>query len=1746
MSNINISKRRKKTHTIKYNSNKSNKHKYNKLKKIYTIKNTANKIYTKHNIKSGGATETANLIKNYGNNVARIKEALVNNIKNNKEHYEKVIKTRTDTTHFKEEEDALKTETAKLPELENRVKALETENENIKSFKENGNKTLPSDYFTKVYCFDNQSKQYEELNNTTNIDIIAKDNNIDSTLKITSGKQVKKKVENVQLYKKTVEINTYIKTIKNSKDPKAEQELRSVLAKHRVLNSRVAPQLIKYANPDVYFLFVKDSTKDNGNAGAEVIIQVSNKPQQDYVEDWLDKDNINKNLVIVNYKGNETEIRKQKEEIASLKNKSSLLEEKRQQLTADNEAFKRMHKQHNNFQNRTIKINIDASPKNVDLFLFEYGIISKHEHDKLYNFYDYFDELVLKYSKQISKILLVNNNYNITTAGNNILIENFETILSYINSRIYELFDNSLNILMIEIASKDDSIIQNILENNKAIATNEIYIARRDSIEAWLLCFYLNNEDKDLILEKLKEFESIEELKDHTDFIIKQGDTDLKNPITKNLKHCLEELNELNKKIVDIEFISTLTVEEDKATGAEDYSLERDEYNSSLKWDMYNPTYIKVSDKQVKQDKQDKQDVQGGGGPQEVAAAVTAVSNVLSKSVVRPEEDPTEDLIEDPIELNKGSIATRIKMDDQDKYTLVTCEEYVMEEENTSFEVKIHNNPGNVFIGVIKKSTNNKDEPNVAIEGIPETFISPLTTTTTVRVIKKKQSISIQKYAGDQTQEKAKIINRVTTENINWVPAVYMKGENTSVQIMPHFLAPPPPEPKSIPIIWTNIKGSHFVANGEMLEKKEDAYYNEDRAEDEWDSEATSVEEINEWDGNQGVVWTCDKGNKGFIIGLSNAGADKDGSGFGLYCSADKKLYIVNNLSTKDLSTNTSNSVGEYNEGAKFEVRVKGDSVTFYRILPGEGEEELPHTYKTPPKYPLRVYCRFKTPGAKAKDVNLKIKDDETKKYEPNPEYSTITWDNENVDYGNCKKVRREEAWVKSVLYQNIVKNSLEFMQKVKAPSTSEIKEEDNIEQSVVWKSFRGDILPEKIDRSEVTIGLSNKDQNSHNYIDFGIRLYGQEVVDQANRAIEIVGSGEPNKNIQTHYFDNDEFEVRVIGKKVSCHHNGNLLHTFTKKEVKFPLVVRCELQGYYDGAIAQAKDVRLKKVYRDISANEDSSDNDKRAIISAAAAAMIEMKKQKSGLNKNAESPEKWTKEQVADWLRGINTAYSKYCKAFIDNGINGVELLSNDLGLDELKEFGVASPDEKKHIMEEIAKLKKGVDMRQDEAARKERERHEQQREAAKEQERKEAEEKERKEAEEKARKAAEEKARKEAEEKARKAAASSQSESNDIDLWLTDFNISSEDSEAIRDKLKKYVYELADFADLEDADEKELIEFVNQRQGLNNAKKQEITKALNELCGTPNEAAERRHREQMEQIQASHQSAKTRVINLEEKIFGNAKEGRLNERIEALMKAKNLSKNVYKTMVNQMAALEATVKEDSGESSGEEKLTDLDMSYSPRPPDWGDNRGRQQFNELVKLDSGGTLSIKSEPPSSKSRSQTDVWVVSKDTINSGNGLRWIVPKDNIYMNVGLQRKIEIPQKILDLPRVTEGQISYAKAKLLKASNQTVPKSTPQYAILYLNNKKFNIKDNGEDVLYQGLTSENQKTAHEDAMGGAEWNYTPNDDFAIKVFNNQIAYYQNRKPIYSSKITNNEFKFMAHCSFLNKDARVNKISWI
>jgi serine/threonine protein kinase len=69
---------------------------------------------------------------------------------------------------------------------------------------------------------------------------------------------------------------------------------------------------------------------------------------------------------------------------------------------------------------------------------------------------------------------------------------------------------------------------------------------------------------------------------------------------------------------------------------------------------------------------------------------------------------------------------------------------------------------------------------------------------------------------------------------------------------------------------------------------------------------------------------------------------------------------------------------------------------------------------------------------------------------------------------------------------------------------------------------------------------------------------------------------------------------------------------------------------------------------------------------------------------------PATWTAKLVAEWLGNIGKAYAEYGDAFIENGIDGEELLGDEFGK-ELEELGVASKMHQRRVIKEIQKLKR-----------------------------------------------------------------------------------------------------------------------------------------------------------------------------------------------------------------------------------------------------------------------------------------------------------------------------------------------------------------------------------------------------------------------------------------------------------------------
>ena len=57
---------------------------------------------------------------------------------------------------------------------------------------------------------------------------------------------------------------------------------------------------------------------------------------------------------------------------------------------------------------------------------------------------------------------------------------------------------------------------------------------------------------------------------------------------------------------------------------------------------------------------------------------------------------------------------------------------------------------------------------------------------------------------------------------------------------------------------------------------------------------------------------------------------------------------------------------------------------------------------------------------------------------------------------------------------------------------------------------------------------------------------------------------------------------------------------------------------------------------------------------------------------------------------MSSIGPAFAQYGAGFVDNAIDGGELLDDDFGDDELEEMGVGKKMHRKRILKEVAKLK------------------------------------------------------------------------------------------------------------------------------------------------------------------------------------------------------------------------------------------------------------------------------------------------------------------------------------------------------------------------------------------------------------------------------------------------------------------------
>ena len=159
---------------------------------------------------------------------------------------------------------------------------------------------------------------------------------------------------------------------------------------------------------------------------------------------------------------------------------------------------------------------------------------------------------------------------------------------------------------------------------------------------------------------------------------------------------------------------------------------------------------------------------------------------------------------------------------------------------------------------------------------------------------------------------------------------------------------------------WTSVEGSHFVAQGSLLEKGAGGKDEED------DSGAVSVEEVERHEGvEQGVRWRPAQKNKAFGLGLSHEDTGSDGwkKDFGLVCNSAGYLIIWEKGS---LVWGPGGSFGEYAAGDELEIKVVGDTVSYHH------KGERIHTSTEQPVFPLKVDCGFYGAGAKEEGVCLR------------------------------------------------------------------------------------------------------------------------------------------------------------------------------------------------------------------------------------------------------------------------------------------------------------------------------------------------------------------------------------------------------------------------------------------------------------------------------------------------------------------------------------------------------------------------------------------------------------------------------------------------------------------------------------------------------------------------------------------------------------------------------------------------------
>eukprot|EP00935_MAST-01C_sp_MAST-1C-sp1_P002828 g2828.t1 len=222
--------------------------------------------------------------------------------------------------------------------------------------------------------------------------------------------------------------------------------------------------------------------------------------------------------------------------------------------------------------------------------------------------------------------------------------------------------------------------------------------------------------------------------------------------------------------------------------------------------------------------------------------------------------------------------------------------------------------------------------------------------------MQRQQGLSEEEKTEEETEEKVADVAKERARQSVWDTSGNDRFASSGIlAFMPFAFVEP---------TWANVTGSHFVAKGGVLEKKEGG---KDYT---WDSGASSVQQIERRDGvEQGVVWKASRNDKNFIIGLSHewTGTRQSDKDFGLECGYGGYLFIYEKGS-KAKGPGVSYSFGTYAAGDELEVRVTADAVSYHH------NGRLLHTSKQAPEwFPLVADCSFYHAGAKAEGVRLRL-----------------------------------------------------------------------------------------------------------------------------------------------------------------------------------------------------------------------------------------------------------------------------------------------------------------------------------------------------------------------------------------------------------------------------------------------------------------------------------------------------------------------------------------------------------------------------------------------------------------------------------------------------------------------------------------------------------------------------------------------------------------------------------------------------